>query len=195
MRTLLRALTAVFALVCARPAGAHPHVWIDTTASFVIAKGAVTGVRMEWKFDEFFSATLFDDFDKNHNRRFEPAEVAALEKGAFSNTAQQNYFTFVKADGKAVELRKPKDFTVRVEGDKVIYSFLLPFARPLDPRQAVLTVTTYEDTYYIDVAPAPRDPVRFEGDTSLSCKGVVAEDPNSTIYFGSVHPLMITLHC
>ena len=177
------------------PAVAHPHVWIETTTSFVVAEGTITALRIEWKFDEFFSTSLFDEFDLNHNRRFEPAEITALEQGAFNNTAQQNYFTFIKVGGKKVATQKASEFTARVEGKAVVYSFLLPLAKPVDPRQNVLTVTTYEDTYYIDVAPAPRHAVAFEGDNSLSCKGTVAEDPKTKIYFGSVNPLMITVHC
>jgi len=177
------------------PAAAHPHVWIDTTTSFVVADGTVTALRIEWKFDEFFSTSLFDEFDKNHNHRFEPAEITALEQGAFANTAKQNYFTFVKVGGKKVATLAASEFTARVEGKSVVYGFLLPLAKPVDPRQSVLTVTTYEDTYYIDVAPAAQHPVGFEGDSSLSCKGSVAEDPKTKIYFGSVNPLMITVHC
>ena len=195
MRAVLGILLAVFVSLWSLPAKAHPHVWIDATAIFVVADGAVTGIRMEWRFDEFFSASLFDEFDKNRNHRFEPDEIAALEQGAFANTAKQNYFTFIKAGGKTVATAPAAEFTARVDGKVVVYSFLLPLAQPIDPRRTVLTVTTYEDTYYIDVAPAAHHPVGFEGDNSLVCKGTVAPDLKTKIYFGSVNPLMITLHC
>jgi len=177
------------------PAAAHPHVWIDAVTTFVVKAGMVTGIRVEWTFDEFFSTTLLDDFDVNRDKRFDAKEIAALEKDAFGRTAAQGYFTFVKVDGAALKGLAAKEFTARVDKGIVHYSYLLPFPHPVDPRKAALTVTYYEDSYYIDVAPAEHGPVRFDGDGSLTCTGTVAEDPKTTIYFNSVHPLTVTLHC
>jgi ABC-type uncharacterized transport system substrate-binding protein len=188
---------AVLALVLAMasPAAAHPHVWIETVTTFMVKDGAITGLRVGWAFDEFFSASLLEDFDTNHDRKFDAKEIAAIQKGAFAKTAGQNYFTFVKTGGVPMTGLVAREFSASVAGDSVHYSYVLPFPHPVDPRKAALTVTYYEDTYYIDVAAAPRDAVRFEGDGSLGCSGKVAEDPATTIYFGSVHPLTVFLKC
>jgi tRNA threonylcarbamoyladenosine biosynthesis protein TsaE len=179
----------------ARPALAHPHVWVEAVTTFLVSKGTITGIRVQWKFDEFFSATLFEDFDKNRNKRFDGKEPAELEKGAFEPTARQHYFTYVKVDGKLMKGLHAKEFAPRAEKGIVYYSFLLPFPEPVDPRRSALTVTYYEDTFYVDVAPAEHDAIRFDGDGSLACKGTVAPDPNTTIYFGQVHPLTVSLQC
>ena len=182
-------------LALASPAAAHPHVWIETVTTFVVKDGAITGIRVGWAFDEFFSASLRDDFDINKDHKFDTKEVAALEKGAFAKTVGQNYFTFIKADGVVMTGLKAREFNATMDGDIAHYSYVLPFAHPIDPRKVALTVTYYEDTYYIDVGPADHDAVRFEGDGSLACKGSVAEDPKTTIYFGSVHPLTVYVKC
>ena len=181
----LRAAVIWFAAV---PAAAHPHVWITTETKFVAHQGAITGVRVGWTFDEMFSATLFEDFGK----KFGPKEIAELEKTAFRRTEKQNYFTFVKVDGKLLSGLKATEFTASVDKGRVRYQFLLRFPKPVNPRETSISIIYYEDTYYIDVNPKT---VGMEGDVSLTCKGTIAEDKNTTIYFGMVHPQMVTLHC
>ena len=193
-----RILALVVVAACgfwAAPARAHPHVWIDTTTTFLVSEGTITGIRVRWKFDSFFSTTLLDDFDKNRNKRFDGKETAELEKGAFAPTGRQNYFTYVKVDGKLLHGLKAKEFAAHVESGAVFYSFVLGLPEPVDPRRSVLTITFYEDTFFVDIAPAEGEPSRFDGDGSLACKGVVAPDPETTIYFGQVHPLTLTVQC
>ncbi len=194
-KRIFRAALVVGLTAWAFPAFAHPHVWIDAITTVVVAKGMVTGIKVEWVMDTFFSETLLKDFDLNKNHKFDKNEVADLEREAFSNTAKQSYFTFVKADGVIVKTQKPKEFNAWIDKDVAHYTFLIPFAKPVDPKASALTVTYYEDTYYIDVGPPKADAVRFEGDGSLSCTAHVAEDPKTLIYFDSVHPLMVSVHC
>jgi tRNA threonylcarbamoyladenosine biosynthesis protein TsaE len=177
------------------PAFTHPHVWVDTVTTFEVKDGAIVGMRVDWKFDEFFSSTLLEDYDKNHDNQFDAQELAVLEQKAFKNTAKQNYFTFVKVNGQLVPNPPAEDFTAHVEKKIVYYDFRLPFPKPVDPRADKLTVTYFEDSYYVDIAPAAHDPVHFEGDNSLDCTAKVAEDLTTTIYFGQIHPLTVMVHC
>lgn len=187
------ATAAIAVLAASRPAAAHPHVWIETVTGFIADHGKVSGLRVTWTFDKFFSATLLDDFDSDRDKRFSRKEVGDLEREAFRNTAKQNYFTFVKTDGVLMKGLVPRDFDARVDNGIVTYAFTLPFPQPAEPQR--LSVTYYEDTYYIDVAPAEKGGAVMEGDGSLACSGAVAPDPATTIYFGSVHPLTVTLRC
>ncbi|MBF0562112.1 MAG: DUF1007 family protein [Alphaproteobacteria bacterium] len=176
----------------AYPAAAHPHVWVTTVTRFIVAKGAVTGIRVEWAFDEFYSSSLIEDYTDHHDVKFDAKDVAALKKGAFQRTAGQNYFTFIKVDGKLLTDLIPSEFNATVVKGIVHYQFLLPLRAPVDPRRHPLTVTYYEESYYVDVTP---EAAHIEGDGSLVCKTTIAEDPNTTIYFGMVKPMMVTLHC
>ena len=51
-------LCLLCALLIAPSASAHPHIWIETGATFVFERGKVISIRLDWTFDEFFSDTL-----------------------------------------------------------------------------------------------------------------------------------------
>jgi ABC-type uncharacterized transport system substrate-binding protein len=193
---LKRILLGLAFFVAPIVAQAHPHVWVDTDTTFVIKDGTVVGLKVGWKFDEFFSSSLLADYDKDHNKHFDAQEIAQIEQKAFNNTALQNYFTFVKVDGVLLKDLKARDFTASVDPKGIVrYQFSLPFPTPIDPKLATVSVTYYEDTYYVDIAPGEKDSVHVDSDGSLSCTGSVAPDMTTTIYYGTIHPNSVILHC
>ncbi|MBI5121027.1 MAG: DUF1007 family protein [Rhodospirillales bacterium] len=194
MRRFL-ALMLLMAAFFPANARAHPHVWVGTAFSFVVAKGTVTGLRVEWAFDDFFSSSLLADFDVNKNGRFEAEEVKVIEKKAFAKTGEQNWFTYIKLGDKTLKGLVPKEFSVDIRKKEVVYSFLLPLPEPVDPRKTPISVSYFEESYYIEMLPPKKDPVRFEGDGSLSCSAKADEDKSVKFYFNSVSPMRVTLKC
>lgn len=183
------------AALFAAPAAAHPHVWIDVASTFVVAHGKIAAVRQRWQFDEFYSASLLKDFDKNDDGTFDADEIGDIRKNAFLATRDQGYFSHVKVDGKPVPANTVTDFSAAAVKGHVVYSFVLKLTHAVDPRLSALTMTYFENTYYVDIAPSAKNNVAFEGDGSLSCTAAVAPDPDTVIYFGQVHPLSISLRC
>ena len=46
----------------ALPVAAHPHSWIDMVSRLQIDdQQRLTALRLSWLFDEFYSATVFDE--------------------------------------------------------------------------------------------------------------------------------------
>ncbi|MBW7957044.1 MAG: DUF1007 family protein [Deltaproteobacteria bacterium] len=74
-------------------AWSHPHMSIDNSVTAVFDANGLAGFRLEWTFDEMSSSIFILDFDVNKNGRLEKSEIAALEKGAFSNLKNFEYFT------------------------------------------------------------------------------------------------------
>lgn len=64
---------------------AHPHVWIDTIATFVFERGKLVGIRLEWTFDEFLSDTLLRTYDTDKDRQFDDRETRQIQERAFSS--------------------------------------------------------------------------------------------------------------
>ncbi|MFW5642026.1 MAG: DUF1007 family protein [Roseicyclus sp.] len=67
-------------LAAARPATAHPHVFIDAGLTlFTAGNGTVDGVEVTWRYDEFYSLILLQDFalDRDFDGRLTEAETAA----------------------------------------------------------------------------------------------------------------------
>jgi len=69
--------------VAARPAAAHPHVFIDNIVTFVFAGGKLTGLRLLWGFDAVYSQSLLEDFDTDHDGKFSAAGIANMDQARF----------------------------------------------------------------------------------------------------------------
>jgi ABC-type uncharacterized transport system substrate-binding protein len=82
VRRILRAVLAVTSILAfARAASAHPHVFIEDRVVFLFAGDKITAIEQSWKFDEVFSDTLIQQFDKNGDGAFDAAESKAVAKG------------------------------------------------------------------------------------------------------------------
>ncbi|OAN56005.1 ABC transporter [Paramagnetospirillum marisnigri] len=196
MRRPAAALVAVLAwLSWGGSAAAHPHVLVDVHALAEFKNGRIVSLFMGWKFDPVYSATLFQDFDKDKNGKLDPAEIREIEAQAFRETKDQGYFTYAKLDGKPVAWKDVSDFTVMGVKDSLLYAFRLHFPEPIDPRKGVLGVVTYEESFYIDMDFPNDKAVTLTGEGSQGCRATIAPDPASAIYGGIVIPKRAVVSC
>ena len=195
-KSWLLGLTALTAITAGRPAEAHPHIWIDVVATFVFDNAKVTGVRFQWTFDEFFSAGVISEFDKNRNKAFDGAEIDAVRTGAFDGVKEVGYFTDVLIDGHKVEISETKDFTAAIEKGAAVYHFTVPFAQPLEPAKTSLAVTVYDKSYFVDIAfQGGKDALKIAGTGSGACTIDLFDDRSNPIYGGIVYPKKAQLRC
>jgi ABC-type uncharacterized transport system substrate-binding protein len=179
-----------------RPAEAHPHIWIDVVATFVFDNARVTGVRFQWTFDEFFSAGVISEFDKNKNKAFDGAEIEAVRTGAFEGVKEAGYFTDVLIGEKKVEITETKDFGAAVEKGAAVYHFTVPLAEPLDPAKTALEVTVYDKAYFVDIAfQGGKDALKLMGGGSEACKIELFDDRSNPLFGGVVFPKKARLQC
>jgi len=176
------------------PARAHPHVFIEATAGLVVANQSVTSIKVQWTFDELFSNTLIEDFDKNKNKKFEPEEIADLKQNAFRSLKDFGFLTWIRIDNKPVKVEPEMiaDFNATQRKAMVVYSFTINLKEPVDPRRTPFQVSLYDETFYIEVTLAKRNAVRVEG---AACKTEVEDDVANPIFFGMVIPKRIVLTC
>jgi len=187
---------ALVAMGSAPPAQAHPHVWIDYELTLKFEKGRVVALGEEWSIDESETALILRDIVGDQPVKTLPAAaVAKLEKNAFSNLENYDYFTHVFAAGGKVGVRTVTDFQARIAGAKLVYDFTVPLDRPVDAAAGPASFGVYDETYYVDVAPAQGKPPRLVGDGSAACHATVAEDREHPIYFGSVFPMTVRVTC
>lgn len=196
LRAGMVALTFVAMLALARPARAHPHVWIDAVVEAWFVKGAVTEFRVTWTFDDFFSAMAIDDFDENRNRTLEDAELQKLASVSEETLAASGYFMHVIIDGAALVVEAVRDFTAAVTDKGLLrYTFTVVLPDPVDPSRRALSVALYDDNYYVDVALNKMDPVRLKGEMPLACTFAVAEDRDHSFYLGMIYPMRVRIQC
>jgi ABC-type uncharacterized transport system substrate-binding protein len=188
-------LATSFFAVAARPAAAHPHVFIDDVVTFLFTDGKISGLRLLWTFDEVFSETLLEDFDTNRDGSFSASEIANIKKTSLSNLKKFGYFTHLWVDGRPFTTFDATDLMVTHKGDSVSYDMQITLANPLDPRHTKIETAIYDDTYYVEVGLHASAPVRFKGIPEGSCKYSVREDDSRAYYYDTVYPEVITLSC
>ncbi|WP_119459451.1 DUF1007 family protein [Rhodospirillaceae bacterium SYSU D60014] len=179
----------------AKAVDAHPHIFITNAVTFVFSGEIVTGLRLQWAFDEVFSSTIIADFDRNGDGAFDAAEVAAIEDGAFANLEEYGYFTHLLIDGQAVPASEIREFSAARDGDQVVYSFFVPLPAPTDPRRTDLRAEIYDADYYVEIVLDPERPPTMEGEAEMPCGVTVTENKNAPYYFGLIHPEQIGLDC
>ena len=81
MRVLGAALVlCLLALGLARPASAHPHVFVDYSVEPVLRDGAIVGVRVVWRFDDFYSGLILDSVDTDRDGVLSDPEIAQIAR-------------------------------------------------------------------------------------------------------------------
>jgi len=106
---------------------AHPHIFVDVMAKFMLTDSTLSGISVLWDFDEMTSAPLIEEFDINGNSRLEKQEYLTLEREAFSYAANSNYFMVLTWAKNLVQINSIEQFTAIILPDKKIrYSFFIP---------------------------------------------------------------------
>jgi ABC-type uncharacterized transport system substrate-binding protein len=196
---LIRRIAAAVALIsfvaAAKPAGAHPHVFIDSRVTFVFDAGRVTALRLNWTFDDLFSGDLVNQFDPEGDGRFDEIESRDIGDNVLPNLKQFHYFTYIWVDGKELDQIDPADFVASLEDGIVTFHMKVPLPQPVDPRTQALAVEVYDREYFVAVDLAQNDPVALENAGELPCGATVRDDTESAYFGGYVIPQEIALQC
>jgi ABC-type uncharacterized transport system substrate-binding protein len=193
-RRLLFALIGL-CFAAARPAAAHPHVFIDSTVIFLFADDRIAGLQLIWVFDEMFSAAFLQDFDADGDGALGADEVAAIKENSLASLREYDYFTHLWVDGRPLTGFAATELAVTHRDGAVIYDMRIALAEPLDPRRNRIEAAIYDDSYYVWVALHHPDPVRFAGIADGACRYTVGENESRAYYYETVYPDMITLSC
>jgi ABC-type uncharacterized transport system substrate-binding protein len=197
LRQLIRPLLAASLLMSlgVAPAVAHPHVFIDNRVTFLFDAGKVTGLSLNWVFDEIFSDNLLSQFDADGDGTFDELESKAVGEGVLPNLKMFNYFTYVWVDGKQLDPIAPTDFIASAENRIVTFRMKVPLPGAVDPRTQALATEVYDREYYVEVLLAEQDPVTLENADGVPCGASVRDDTENAYYGGYVIPQEIALQC
>jgi ABC-type uncharacterized transport system substrate-binding protein len=176
-------------------AHAHPHIWIDTVATFVFDQGRVVSIRLEWTFDEFFSQSLLDSIRPKKKGRFDAKETKEVYEKDFASLKDSEYFTHLQLAGKKLPVREVSDFSVSYLKGRVVYRFAVRLPSPVDPVTTPIALSVYDESYFVEVGFDGQDPLRFEGKPDAVCRYDLREDRNTPLYFGMVFPQQLRLDC
>ncbi|MBO1019059.1 DUF1007 family protein [Methylobacterium sp. SD274] len=137
-------------LGAAAPASAHPHVWVTSKAEIDYGEGGkVTGIRHAWTFDASYSASAIQGLDANGDGTVSPDELAGLATDNTANLAEFAYFTKLKIGGKEQTFADPIEPSMRMDGDRLTLSFLLPLKSPVAQGRGVAALEVFDPTYFV----------------------------------------------
>jgi ABC-type uncharacterized transport system substrate-binding protein len=192
-RLVQAATLAVVVLVMAEPAYAHPHVFVTVEATALFDHGAFTGIRHKWTFDEYYTEMAIEGLDKNHDGKYDRAELSELAKVNIDTLKDFAYFTFPTLAGEAVKLEAPRDYYLEYKDKSLSLYFTLPFAAP---------VLAGAKDFKVQVSDPAKgaQPVQLGPGTPKSCRVTIGEpdDPstaalkNALTQFGGVTSLAVT---
>ncbi|RVV97909.1 DUF1007 family protein [Mesobaculum littorinae] len=160
---------------CAAPALAHPHIFIDTDFDLVFdASGALTGVRVEWSYDDFYSLLLVEEKELDADGDGVP-EQDRLDAFAGKDVDWAAGFPgdfSVTLDGAEQVLRPPENHEAWWRDDRFVTSHIRPLAAPVAVEGHRIVARSYDPTYFVayDVPNTPgvtgRDDCRLVRDAA-----------------------------
>jgi ABC-type uncharacterized transport system substrate-binding protein len=174
-RLFFTVLAAVAGLLLASAAAsAHPHVWVTMHSELVYAPdGTVTGVRHAWTFDDMFSVFATQGLDAKKKGEFTREELAPLAEVNVTSLKEYDFFTYAKANGKALEFNEPPaGYYLEFDPKDTVLTlhFTLPLKAPLKAKD--LTLEVYDREFFVDFSFAEKDPAKLVG-APAQCKVTV----------------------
>lgn len=172
---------------------AHPHVFIDNSATILFDKLGFAGVEAEWIFDEMFSGTIIQDFDENKDGEFSGVEIKEIEEGAFSNLKNFDYFTHMRVNGENFKVEQVENFTARIAEANVIYNFLIQCPVKSEDFYKEVEIAFYDKTYFVQMLLKSEEPVAFRDTSNIDFTYEIFNDEKNSYYYGQIFPETILL--
>ena len=175
-RYWLASAAALVILFASSPNTAHPHAWIDLTSTVIFDEsGWVTGLRLVWVFDDFYTLFVLEGFDIDGDGKVEPERLRELAATNLRNLSEYSYFTFVQSDDQPVAVGTVTDFDTLMRKGRLVLSFTVPLAEALDPAAASVSYAVYDPTYYIEVLHVGSASIVMEGQAAERCSFALIE--------------------
>ena len=172
---------------------AHPHVYVVNRFTLIFDDQGLTGVRVHWVFDKFFSSMILEEFAPNSRETLAPAEITAIEKGAFSHLANHDYFLHMKIDGHPFKVREIRDFTAAKRDGALIYEFTVLCRVPPAKRPRQVHIAPYDPSFYSYILFAEDNPVRIQNGDKYDATVKVEKNPEAAYFHGQVQPYEMIL--
>lgn len=174
------ALVAALLVLQTGQAAAHPHAAIDLRSALVFDdRGRIAALRIDWTFDEFYTAFAVNTLRKGDEAAFRKS-LDGLAQRNLTSLAEYDYFVDLRADGARQKFGTVKEYETGMIGNNLWLRFVAPLAKPIDPRATPTTFAVYDPTYYIEILYEQGARVAVEGAAGAGCGArIVAPDLNA----------------
>jgi ABC-type uncharacterized transport system substrate-binding protein len=195
LKLFLRLIFCLFAVAWPTIAFAHPHVWVDMRSNLVFAEdGKITGVDLQWTFDDVYAAEALNGLDVNGDGEYSPEELVPLTEQNLKSLQGYNYFTLMKSGAKQLEAAAPIRSGQTYINKKLKLHFEVPLKVPFDPHKGEFMLKVYDPEYFIEFDYTKKQPVGVEGVLPSDCKLVLkplltTAETNQTLAMLSTKPI------
>jgi ABC-type uncharacterized transport system substrate-binding protein len=167
---LKRTICAAMMAACAAPAAAHPHVFIEMSATLAFNEaGLIKGLGVIWVFDDTYAQTALEGLDADADGTYSDAELAPLTDENMISLKDYDYFASLRFDGKKQPFGNVTQAKQIYANGKLALQFFVPLARPLDPRKGRFAAKVYDPEFFIGFDYAQGDPFRLAGKPPEGC--------------------------
>ncbi len=177
---LVLALFTLVITLAAKPARAHPHVWVTTHTEILYDDSRrVAGLRHIWTFDEMYSAWAIQGLEEDHGG-VGPQQLRELAKLNATSLVEYGYFTDARIDGSYRDFAPPVDYDMVYEDGHLTLTFTLPLREPVRPRTAFV-MEIYDPTFFVSFSiDKTDDAIRLVGGPS-GCAKTITRPASSDI--------------
>lgn len=141
--------------------------------TFVWEGSALSGVKMEWTFDKFFSADIINGYDSDKNGKFNEKESKAVYDNAFIYCKNYYYFTFIRVGPKRYNPESIRNFSASIQDGSLVYRFFVDLSAYQD---GDIFISVYDYTFFCDIPYAKTDMVIFHHDPDLITPSFTLEE-------------------
>jgi len=132
---------------------AHPHHWIDVYAVWQFDNSSrITGVKMRWLFDDYYSVLLVDDAVATGKDK-----QALLDK-ILENVGKHHYFLNITQQDKKADFGVLEQARIGTNDYRVEIEFYLPMKSPLNLKHGEVVYQIAEPTYFFETLHAEEGP-------------------------------------
>jgi len=194
MRTILKyIISSALILYMISPVLSHPHVFIDYTSTFHFNKNKLTGIQVTWIFDEMFSSSVINDYDKNKNAGFDIPETKKLKKDVFENLKTYDYFCHININKKMYRVKKVKYFSPSIlNKTRLVYSFFIPVDKMIGSGTKI-NFAVYDTTYYCSTLIKDKNGFAAKGIPDKNYSMKITKNHRNKYYNNMIIPEEITL--
>jgi len=172
------------------PAAAHPHVFVDTSLTFVFDDTGLAAIRENWLFDDLFSRAILSDLGLAPETLATPEGQAAIRDGAFAYLKNYGWFTFIESGGRRIPVTRTRGFRASLQGGRLVYDFTVPLNLPLS-EMSNFRMGVFDPEYYTDIVLVDGGPT-FEIDGMVQVSHTIRPGRDQT-YWQFIVPDMIHL--
>lgn len=177
-RLYIEIFAAVGLIVCllATSASCHPHIIANVKMEILQATdGSVSGIRVHWGYDAFYSAFVKRMADQDRDGRLSKEELDAFAGQQIGALGEFSYYTRISSASENAAFVGASDYSL-MEGENglLFLSFTIKLKKPMTSRQFEIDV--FDPDFFAYFTTEKSDGIKFEGST-LACAAEVQTPP------------------